>query len=168
MRKVHIYSMWTFQSMPFDVEFPHPFKDFFWECTGDPTSLACDNIFEVGDLLVTVWVNYTQDVKGASSVKILINVGIIIITRQVILQLFAWITQSTWSGKSMWAVSWKNKPLDLCRCHTKRRIGRWGLTNPSFGMTPTVDSYSATFTINNGQITLDFNQSNIRAQPSDT
>ncbi len=29
MRKVHIYSMWTFQHMPFDAEFPHPLKDFF-------------------------------------------------------------------------------------------------------------------------------------------
>ena len=30
---------------------------------------------------------------------------------------------------------------NLCRCHTKRRIGWWGPANPSFGMTLTIELY---------------------------
>ncbi len=37
-----------------------------------------------------------------------------------------------------WTVSPENRPDDLCRCHTKWRIGSRGPTNPSFGMTPTI------------------------------
>ncbi len=48
MRKVHIYSMWTFQRMPFDAEFPHPFKDFFWECNmKSPPQLQMANIWMI-------------------------------------------------------------------------------------------------------------------------
>ncbi len=35
----------------------------------------------------------------------------------------------------------ENRPLGLCRCHTKRRIGARGRAHPSFGMTPTFREY---------------------------
>ncbi len=34
---------------------------------------------------------------------------------------------------------------DHCHCNAKRRIGSQGPTNPSFGMTPTIDLQSAAF-----------------------
>ncbi len=33
----------------------------------------------------------------------------------------------------------ENRPQGLCRCHTQRRIGGCGPTNPSLGMTLTTE-----------------------------
>ena len=48
--------------------------------------------------------------------------------------------------KIIWAVSWENVPLHLCDCHTQRRIGGLGPSNPSLGMTPTIKLYSVAVT----------------------
>ena len=101
--------------------------------TGDPTSLACDNMY------------VTEHRHGMPYHERYMCMPGRIIPQSLSISAVRRLRSAEHrqglpvSASVIWGMCCKNVAFqDLCHCHTKRRIGRQGPNTPSFSVTPTV------------------------------